>query len=62
MSQYNKDIKNLVDYINDVKPYHSKLTQVNEELVFNDRAKVNISENTKITLRSLDLSETTIEF
>jgi len=61
MTTFSNDLTNLIDYINDVKPYHSKLTQVNEELLFGDRAKVSVLENIQLTITDLDGSTVKIE-
>ena len=39
-----KDVNNLRDYVLDVKPYHSKLLEIIEESIFEDRMKIKIVE------------------
>ena len=43
-----RDTNSLRDYILDVKPYHSKLLEITEESVFEDRMKISMIENLKI--------------
>jgi len=47
-SQY---IQSLVDFINDTKPYHSKLTEVVEEYRFFDQLNVRIEEKTSTRIK-----------
>lgn len=49
LTSTDKDIKSLIQYVNDIKPYHSKLIEISEESVFEERIKVRIVENLKIT-------------
>lgn len=47
-SSIDKDVQSLVEYVNDAKPYHSKLIEIYEESIFTERAKIRIVENLKI--------------
>lgn len=43
-----QDIQSLIEYVNDSKPYRSKLIEISEESIFEERAKIRIVENLKI--------------
>lgn len=51
MDEFQKNLENLISYINDIKPYHSKLIQVEEEFIMNDKSKLRIAENISIKIR-----------
>lgn len=38
-------VSSIIDYINDVKPFHTKLTEVSEKYVFSERMTVAVAEN-----------------
>lgn len=44
-----KYINSLIEYVEDVKPFHSKLVEVSEETIFDDSVKVKFLENLKFT-------------
>lgn len=38
-------VSSIIDYINDVKPFHTKLTEVSEKYLFSERMSVSVAEN-----------------
>jgi len=43
-----RNTQSLIDYVSDIKPYHSKLIEITEESVFQEKARIRFIENLKI--------------